>query len=315
MGSGGAKKTNEMLGEETRRAQGLQDIAAQRSADIYGAGRGDIDWARGELKGLYSGLGADGGGGGGGGGVGFDPMEWESKAEPFYGGIMESATGIYTPEQLAAMESAGSDASTAAYEGIARDLASERAGRGLGYGAGTSGIMRDNAYNIGRMAVQNKADIADKIASSRMAGAEGLTPIESEKRAFKISERDKRRAAASANASRAAAAGEADLATKRSLINQILGLEGDKDLAYMDRQLAGMGRSQSSITSRVDETPMWQKLGADLLKGGAAAAAGAFTGGAAPSAMGALKKVGQAASKQGGLGALQYDQLAKNPFG
>lgn len=290
MGSGGAKKTNEYARQQQEAAQRIGTLGEDWAKETHGAGRGDIDWARGELKGLYSGLGA-GSAGGGGGGADIPEMAWESSVEPFYRGIMQSESGIYTPAQLAAMESAGSRPITSAYEGLARNLETERAGRGLGYGGATSGLMRDKAYALGEMGKQTMADIADKVASSRMAGAEGLTPVESEKRAFQLSERDKRRARAAASAGRAAAGAEADLATKRSLINQILGLEGDKDLAYMDRSLAAVGAGTQAVNARRDETPLWQKTLASLPGAAMSAAAGAFTGGLGPIAGKVASKV------------------------
>ncbi len=314
MGSGGAKKTNKMLAEETRRAQELQDVAGGRSAEIYGAGRGDIDWGRKALMDMYSGMGETGAGGEGGGGPAFNPMEWESTVEPFYRGVMQSEHGIYTPEQIATMQSAGARPIQSAFEGLSRRLASERAGRGLGYGSGTSALMRDQAYAMGEMGKQSASDIAKMVAESRMGGAAGLTPVESEKRAFKVSERDKALAAARARAAAGKAGAETEFGQRRALIHDILGLEGDRDLAYMDRQLAGQAGGRESIGMRVDETPMWQKLGGELLKGGAGAALGAFTGGLAPMAMGALGGLGKAAAKQGGLGALQYNPVARNPF-
>ncbi len=271
MGSGGAKKTNQMLAEETAASRRQQETAAQRSADIYGASRGDIDWGREQLKGLYTGLGQSSGGGGGGGG--YTPAKFGDETMDFYRKMMTQ--GQYSPEDIGMLESRADAPIRGIADMISRRLQSQAAGSGGGYASGLGSLFADQSHAASEAAKGAMADALSANAASRFQGAAGLEDIETKRRAFEAQERARRAAAAA----RASSGADADLATKRSLINQILGLEGDKDLAYMDRELAGRGQSIGSVTSRVDETPMWQKMGADLLKTGAGAAAGAFSGG------------------------------------
>jgi hypothetical protein len=277
MGNKSAKKTNQMLEEQTRRTQDIQDIAGQRSGEIYGAGRGDIDWARGNLKSMYDALGA-GGGDGGGGGPAFEAMEFNSSTLPFYLQMMNE--GGYSEADKANILSYATGPITGMFEGLRRNLQSMASGRGIpAYGSGLSRLARDQAYAGGEMAKGVAADLAEKILASRFQGASGATGIESEKRAFEVSERDKKLADARARAAAASAGANADYAHRMGIINAMLGLEGDKDLAYMDRQLGAGGQAFGGISSRVDETPLWQKALVSAVPSAIGAGIGAISGG------------------------------------
>lgn len=274
-----------MLEEETRRAQQLQDVAGGRSAEIYGAGRGDIDWGREQLKSMYAGLGAGDGGGGDGGGPGFEKLPWESEVLPWALKLMRE--GAYDETTRGAMESAATAPITGMADMLRRGLQTSAAGAGGGtYGRGLEDLFRDRSYAASEASKGAFGDIAKLVAQSKLQGAELAAPIESEKRAFGVSERDKALANARARAGAGRARADEEFGQRRALIHDILGLEGDRDLAYMDRQLGGQAGGRESIGMRRDETPMWQKMGADLLKSGAGAALGAFTGGIGPAVAG-----------------------------
>lgn len=289
MGNKSAKKTNELLGQQTRRTQDIQDIAGQRSGEIYGAGRGDIDWARGNLRGMWDELGA-GGGGGGGGGPAFEAMKFDSSTLPFYLKMMNE--GGYSEADKANILSYATGPITGMFEGLKRNIESMAAGRGVpAYGSGMSRLARDQAYQGSELAKGVAGDLAEKILASRFQGASGATGVESEKRAFEVSERDKKLAAARARAAAASSGANADYAHRMGIINAMLGLEGDKDLAYMDRQLGAGGQAFAGIGSRVDETPLWQKGLFSALPAAVGAGVGAFTGGGY-NPMSAFKKKG-----------------------
>lgn len=323
MGSGGAKTTNKMLAEQTQRANQIGDTAGDRSETIWNAGRGDIDWGRGELKGMYDELESGGGYGGGGGGGGyapgkFDAQTFSSTSLPFYQNLMNN--GGYSEADQANELSYASGPISGLFEGLKRNLQSQSAGRGLpSYSGGLDRLARSQAYETGNMAKGVAAGLADRILQSKLAGASGTTGVESEQRGFNVSERDKKlafdqaeRARQQAANARGRASAEQSFNDRRSLINQILGLEGDKDLAYMDRQLGAGGLATGTVNSRQDETPLWQKSLASVAPSMASAAVGAFTGNPT-SALSGLKKLGGNAARSGGLSALQYNS-GRNPF-
>jgi hypothetical protein len=123
-------------------------------------------------------------------------------------------------------------------------------------------------------ALAAKLGINKEIDTNRFTGAGGVTGIESEKRAFEASERGR---AASAAASRSSAA-DADRAFQLSVLGRMQGLMPE-DLPYIDRELASQAGARSSITSRADETPLWQRSLASIVPSAVSAGVGAFTGG------------------------------------
>lgn len=275
MGSKSQKTTNKMLSDQGTRFSNIGDVAGDRSAEIYGAGRGDTDFARQGFKDLYSSLGAEGEGGGGGGG-GYTPAGFESSALPFYQKMMNE--GGYSEADKSNILSYASGPISGMFEGLKRNLGTMSAGRGIGYGSGFGRLARDQAYAGSDMAKGVAGDLAEKILASRFSGASGTTGIESEKRAFEAQER----ARAEASAARGRAGADDVYGQKRQLLYDMLGLEGDKDLSYMDRQLGAEGARANTINSRVDETPLWQRAAASILPSAASSAVGAFTGNYAP---------------------------------
>lgn len=269
MGSGGAKKTNALLEEQQRAAQGLSGLTKGWAEESHGAGRGDIDWARNQYRSLYEGLGEGGGGGGGGG---FTPATFGDATAEFWKNLMEK--GAYDERERGAMESAA----TAPIRGMADmvrqglETTARGAGTGGGYTSGLGKLLQDQAYQASEASKGAFANIAQLQAAAKERGATGLEDIETKRRAFEAAER-----ARQASHAGGVAAGQArTLAEKEGLISRMLALEGDKDLAYIDRSLAGVGAGTQAAGARRDETPMWQKMAGSLLQGGASAALGAF---------------------------------------
>jgi len=266
MGSGSSKTTNKMLAQQGQNFGNIANTAGDRSQQIYDAGRGDIDFARENFKSMYSGLGE----GGGGGGISYNPVAFDSSSLPFYQKMMNE--GGYSEADKANILSYATGPITGMFEGLKRNLQTMSAGRGLGYGSGLSRLGRDQAYAGSEMAKGVAGDLAEKVLASRFQGAAGTTGVESEKRAFEAAERDRQQAAARANAAR----GNDVYNQQRQLLYDILGLESDKDLQYMDRQLGAESGRMGTITGRVDETPLWQKSAAQMLPAAAGAAVSAF---------------------------------------
>lgn len=257
-----------MLAQQTANANAIGNTAGTRSQQIYDAGRGDVDFARTGFRGLYDELMA--GGGDGGGGYSYSPAAFESEALPFYLQLMRE--GGYDERTRGAMESSATAPISGMFQALKRNLETARAGRGLGYGGGSSALAKDQAYSASEANKRAFGDIQKMVLESKLAGAGGVTGIESEKRAFEAAERARAAAAASAGGARA---GEIE-DRKRRLLYDILGLEGDRDLAYMDRQLGAGGLGLNTINSRVDETPLWQKSLAAVAPAAASSAVGAF---------------------------------------
>lgn len=286
MGNKSAKTTNRLLGQQTGRANQIADVAGGRSQEQYDLLHGNQGRISSALWDLYGAAGSDEGEGGGGGGytpANFgDLLGYESTALPFYQRMMKE--GAFDERERGAIESSATAPISGIYEGILRNLNSRAAGRGLG--TNTGNLLRDQAYAASEASKGAFADIAKMVAESKFRGAGGVTGIEGEvmglkereterKRAFDAAERARAASAAGAGA-RAAAASRSE---QRSILDQILGITGDRDLSYMDRQLGGTGLGMSGITSRVDETPYWQKVAGSVIPAAAGAAVGAFTGG------------------------------------
>jgi len=277
MGSGGAKKTNQLLQNQTNTVNTLEREIGNRSQQAYSQ-QGDL---RNELlnnyRGLYSSVGSDSGGGGGGGGGGYTPVEWSSSSMPFYTEAMN--TGLYDDTRRGLAESYATGPITGMYDSLMRTIAQQRAGQGLtSYGGGTERLARDRGYAMTNAALGAKLGINKEIDENRFRGAGGVTGLESEKRAFESSERSRAASAAASAASRAASSASADRAYQMAILGRMEGLMPE-DLPYIDRQLAANQLATGTITSRVNETPLWQRTLASVVPAAAGSVVGAFTGG------------------------------------
>lgn len=262
-----------MLAEQTARAGNIGDVAGERGQASWDQSQALRDELLGNYRGIYSSIGTGGTGGGGGGG--YTPATFESSSLPFYQKLMQE--GGYSDADKSNIESMAAAPISGLFEGLRRNLESAQAGRGLpSYSGGLSRIARDQAYQTSEASKGVAADLASKILESKLAGASGTTGIESEKRAFEAQERQRQQAARA----RAAAGEGEDYRRQLEVLGRIQGLMPD-DLAYMDRQLAAGGLGLNTVTSRVNEVPMWQQALASAIPAAAGSAAAAFmpTGG------------------------------------
>jgi hypothetical protein len=260
MGSSAADKASKTATQN--KLGNISDTAGNRSETIYNAGRGDVDFARTGYKDLYNSLGEDGGGGGGG--YNYTPASFESSSLPFYQKLMNE--GGYDETTRGAMESSASAPVRAIFEGLGRNLNTMSAGRGLGVGSGLSRLAREGAYSASEANKSAFGDIQKMVLDSKMAGAGGVTGLESEKRSFEESERS-RAAAAAASRNRAA---DDDYNKKRQLLADILGIEGDRDISYQGNQI---GATMGGIPGPKDNSGRNAAIGGGLAAAGTVAAA------------------------------------------
>jgi hypothetical protein len=286
MGSGGAKTTNRMLGEQNQKTGALQDLATGWSKEAHAGQQGDIGWARNSLMDMYNGIGAGGEGGGGGGGgpafPGWEKLNWEDpRSFATLKNFMD--TGGYSDADKGNILSYGTAPISGMADMLKRGMGSAARGSGVGYASGLGNLYKDQAYQASEAAKGIIGGLMSQINANKFRGAEDITGIDTEKRAFGVSERDKAyaaakeaRAAALARAGAGRAAAENSFNQKRSLIHDILGLEDNKDLEYFDRALGAGGQVYAGINSRQNETPLWQRSLGAILPSAAAAGMGAF---------------------------------------
>lgn len=302
MGDRGQKKTNQMLAEQTRRMGEFADVAGQRGTEAYGFGLGNRDFRSQAYRDLYAGLGEDGGGGGGGGpayqmATYKDPRENEAMA--FYRDLQK--TGGYTEPQIQDIRGRATSTIPGFFEGIKRSMA---VNPNVGFGSQMKSLAREQGRQASDAAREAEIDIQSQIRQGRERGAGELSKLDEaligrqmQVERERIGEQKAAQAAASAAANRRAGAA-GDAFRNRMAVLQAMGGLTDPDAAamgYGQQQLAGLGGQTGTITSRVQEQSLMDKIGqgANILGGLAGSAAGAMTG------MGALGGAGKMAGKAG----------------
>lgn len=282
MGNKSQKKTNEMLAEQTRRANEAGDVFGGRSGQEYDYRtglRGDIT---GKYWDLYNQAGADQGGGGGGGG----PAPYDYLKDVRMNEAMGTArdlmnTGLWTPEQIAQSKSWSTAPISGLYAGIQNQLLRQRAGMGMPgtFGGGLGRLAREKAYEMGNIANQTSMDIERNIRENRIKGIGEVGGFDTEMMDRLERARAKVEAGRRAAAMARAGADNAARSEQASYLGRLTGLMGGaEDLPYAGLQLQGYGQGLSGVTSRVDETPTWQKMAMGLIPSAASAAMGAFGG-------------------------------------
>lgn len=268
MGSGGKKKTNQLLNTQT-------NLANQFASNLGGKGEEEYAWRTGlrgdlanEYWNLYKGGGSAGGGGGGGGGYS-GPGVRMNEAMGTARDLMN--TGLWTPQQIAEHKSFATAPIPGIYAGLKRELEMRQAGMGNPgtYGSGFAQLAREAAYRSGEIANKASMDVESDVRNRRTQGI-GLVG------GFDTEYMNRAEAqAARANAARSAAAG-ARASSQDNYLRSLERLMGN-DLPYWDRQLAGINAGTGAVTSRVDETPLWQKALTSVIPSAASAAVGAFS--------------------------------------
>lgn len=268
MGSGGKKKTNQLLNTQT-------NLANQFAGNLGGKGEEEYAWRTGlrgdlanEYWNLYRGQGTGASGGGGGGGY-ISPGVRMNEAMGTARDLMN--TGLWSPQQIAEHKSFATAPIPGIYEGLKRQLEMRQAGMGNPgvYGSGFGQLAREAAYRSGEIANKASMDVESDIRNRRTQGIGLVGGFDTEYMNRAEAE------AARANAARAsAAAGRAS--SQDNYLRRLEGLMGN-DLPYWDRQLAGINAGTGAVTSRVDETPAWQRALTGMIPAAASSAVGAFS--------------------------------------
>lgn len=249
MGSGGAKETNQLLGQQQDLANQFASTMGERGTQAYNQQNDIRNELLGDYRNLYSGTLNGGRGIGGGGGPGGDIRNfWQNMFK----------TGGYSDADKGLILSNATGPISGMFEGIARNLASSAAGGGLpSYSGNVARATRDQAYAAGDMMKNVSAGLVDKILANKIQGANKIQSM---------------RAAAAA---RARGAQQYNDQLQLQYLSRMQGLMPE-DLPYAQAQLAGMGQGLNAIQSRQSETPLWQKALASLPGQAAGAAMGAF---------------------------------------
>jgi len=272
MGNKSAKKTNEMLGQQTTRSNAFADTMGSRGAEDrdYSTGsRGKIDQAYWDL---YGGIGAGGGGGGG-----YRPMEtidlnWNdpraNEAMAGYRNLRD--TGGWSAPEMADFRARASSGQGGFFEGIKNQLSAAQAGGGsVGYGSQMAKLARDAGRSLGESQLNAETDLQSQIRAAKERGLGGVERLDEsligregsveEKRnnelLRRLAARNANISGANAAAGRRAGAASDAFREKMSILGELRGLrgEGGSDLAYADRQLAGLGQAAGTVSNRVNE--------------------------------------------------------------
>ncbi len=282
MGNKSAKKTNQLLGQQTNLANTAGDIYGARSEADYTGKGGLRDALIGERWKRYN-EGVSGNGGAGGAGGGYLPYDYVSdvrmnEAMPTAREFMN--TGGYTPEQIAQNKSFMTGATSGLYEGLKRDLATRAAGMGTpgAYTGSASRLARDKSYAMNESLAGANMQLENAIREGRFKGMGAVGGYDTEYMNRMNEARDKLEAA-KARAAAAAASGNAEQAARaNSELNSLTALLGSyDDLDWAKMQLSGYGQGLQGVTSRVDETPAWQKMATSLIPSAVSAGIGAFS--------------------------------------
>jgi hypothetical protein len=286
MGDRGEKKTNKMLAEQGQQYNRFADVMGQRGAAEYDYGTGarsNIDKAYWDL---YKGM-EGAGGGGGGGGPAYQMAQYkdprENEAQAMY--REWAKTGGISPEQEATFRARATSSLPGFYEGIAREM---RGAPSVGFGSQMAKLAREQGRGLAEAGLGAEADILGKRLSGQQWGGTGLertdeSLIERQMRVERerIGEQKAAQAAAAAAANRRAGASSDAFRNRMAILGELRGLRGEQgtDLAYADRQLAGMGGGFNTINARRQEQSLLDKIGqgagiAGQLGGAAAGAMG-----------------------------------------
>lgn len=267
MGDRGQKKTNKMLEQQTQRANQFADVMGQRGAEDRGystGSRGKIDEA---YWNLFNQTGEGGGGGGGGGGPAYqmatfkDPRENEAQA--MYREWAKS--GGLTDPQHADIITQGASSVPGLFSMLRRNIQAS---------PGNFSQMQALARDEGRAGAE--ATLNARIAADRMRregqqwGGTGLERTDEsligrqmQVERERIGEQKAAQAAAAASAARGRAGADDAFRNRMAILGELRGLrgEGGSDLAYADRQLAGMRHGADTVSSRVQEQSLLDKIG------------------------------------------------------
>lgn len=308
MGNKSVKQKNNLLTEQAKRSQNIQDELIGFGQQDRNYNTGTRDFVTDQYKRLLSGYDEDSGGGGGGGGGGFSPTPYSgvqlNYADPRMNESMEgyrefAKTGGFNPEQMADYRARGTATIPSFFEGLKTQLsaANRASGGNVGFNSQMAKLARESAYGAQRAAIDTEAGLQDQIRGNRFRGLEGVTRNDTEfmdrgtsvedKRNQEILRRDAENKAeiARQDAARASAAAGSRRASedafreKMAILDSMRELRGESgsDLPYYQAGGAFGGQATQNLGARETEPGFWDRA-TGLIGNAANAAVGAFTG-------------------------------------
>ncbi len=259
MGSGGKKKTNQMLEQQTNIARDYGNTMGERATNEYNYRtglRGDIT---NELWNQYKGAPETVGGS-----AGYtDP--YQNLRQDIYDKYADLAkTGGWTPEDITGYRSWTTAPISGFYAGLKNQMARANNATGgyAGYNSQSAGLARDAARQGYMTALQSESDLQDKIRAAKLKGLEGMA-----------SEAER----LNAGVHRGSAGSSTGAGSQDYYLRQLQGMMGGaEDLQYAQLQGGAIPMGTNTITGRQDETPAWQRAITGIVPGVANAAANAF---------------------------------------
>jgi hypothetical protein len=179
-------------------------------------------------------------------------------------------TGGWDPQQMADFRARASSGDKGFFEGLRNQLSAAQAGGGsVGYGSQMSKLARDSGRSLAESQLNAESDLQSQIRAAKERGLGGVERLDESMIGREGTVEDKRNqellrrlAARNANiaggnaaAGRRAGAANDAFREKMSVLGELRGLrgEGGSDLAYADRQLAGLGQAAGTVSNRVNE--------------------------------------------------------------
>lgn len=189
MGNKSVKEKNQLLTDQAKRSQGVQNELNEFGRQDRGYQTGVRDFVTDQYKNLFSGIGSEGsssGGGGGGGGGSFSgikalPTTSLNFADPRMNEAMEgfrefSKTGGFTDPQAQDFRARATSTLPSFFEGLKTQLgaANRAAGGNIGFNSQMAKLAREKAFGSNQVASDAEANLQDQIRSNRFKGLEGV---------------------------------------------------------------------------------------------------------------------------------------------
>ena len=257
MGNKSQKKTNQMLGDQTKIINQFGGVMGGRADETYAKKNQYQDMMMGEYQKLLSGA-SDGtlDMGSAGGWVGPD----YSKVRPEWENLM--ATGGWSDRDKAAFSAVTTAPISGFYTGMKNDLARSNAATGgyAGYNSQSAKLGRDASRQGYLTALESEGTMQKDIRDRKYQGLQGLTSLE-------------------ASLAHSTPGSSGSYGASMDILNQMQRLgAGYNDLPYSGLQAGSFGPGIQSVASRVDETPAWQKIATSFAPSAISAGIGALGG-------------------------------------
>jgi hypothetical protein len=253
MGSGGAKKTNQMLEQQTQRANAQADVMGGRSAQEYSGKSGLRDQINNQLWSLYGSSPTTTGGRAAG---------WKGKPyEDIYNRYGEIGNYWKDPSRVSAAYASGIDPIAGMYSGLENSMtrAANATGGYAGFGSQLQSLARQKAREGASAGLQARLGIGREDLAAMEAGAGGQLSTTN---------------SGWQEASSGSAGGPG---TQDYYLRALMGQQGQyDDLPYAQLEQGGNAQAAGTIGARRDETPGWQKALMSIGPSALSAGVGAF---------------------------------------